>query len=76
MPLNRLTDSGQPIVPPPDVQHTTLGVDVLGRYICSTWDEATADGTRRFDAIVIGAGMFGVHDGRRNGSLNFICCSC
>ena len=59
MPLNRLTDSGQPIVPPPDVQHTTLGVDVLGRYVCNTWDEATAGGTRRFDVIVIGAGMFG-----------------
>lgn len=59
MPLNRLTDSGQPIIPPPDVQHTTLGVDVLGRYVCNTWDEATASGTRRFDAIVIGAGMFG-----------------
>ena len=59
MPLNRLTDSGQPIVPPPDVQHTTLGVDVLGRYVCSTWDEATAGGARRFDVIVIGAGMFG-----------------
>jgi choline dehydrogenase-like flavoprotein len=59
MPLNRLTDSGQPIAPPPDVQHTTLGVDVLGRYVCNTWDEATAGGTRRFDVIVIGAGMFG-----------------
>ena len=59
MPLNRLTDSGQPIVPPPDVQHTTLGVDVLGRYVCNTWDEATAGGTRRFDVIVLGAGMFG-----------------
>lgn len=41
-----------------DVQHTTLGVDVLGRYVCNTWDE-TASGVRRFDAIVIGAGMFG-----------------
>jgi choline dehydrogenase-like flavoprotein len=59
MPLNRLTDSGQPIVPPPDVQRTTLGVDVLGRFVCNAWDEATAGGTRHFDAIVIGAGMFG-----------------
>lgn len=59
MPLNRLTDSGQPIVPPPDVQHTTLSIDVLGRYVCNTWNEATAGGTRRCDAIVIGAGMFG-----------------
>jgi hypothetical protein len=57
--LNRLLDSGQPIVPPPDVQRTTLGLDVLSRFICNTWDEATAGSTRQFDAIVIGAGMFG-----------------
>jgi hypothetical protein len=42
MPLDRLIDSGQPIVPPPDVQRTTLGLDVLGRFVCNTWDEATA----------------------------------
>jgi choline dehydrogenase-like flavoprotein len=59
MPLNRLFDSGQPITPPPDVQHTTLGIDALSRFVCNTWDEATANGTRQFDAIVIGAGMFG-----------------
>src|SRR5690349_18551005 len=56
--LNRLFDSGQMIVPPPDVQRTTLGLDVLGRFVCNTWDEAT-NGTRLFDAVVIGAGMFG-----------------
>jgi choline dehydrogenase-like flavoprotein len=59
MPLNRLIDSGQQIVPPPDVQRTTLGLDVLGRFVCNTWEEATANGTRQFDAVVIGAGMFG-----------------
>jgi hypothetical protein len=59
MPLNRLVDSGLPIQPPPDVQQTTLGLDALGRFICNTWDEATAGGTRPFDAVVIGAGMFG-----------------
>jgi len=59
MPLNRLFDSGQQIVPPPDVQRTTLGVDVLSRFVCNTWAEATASGTRQFDAVVIGAGMFG-----------------
>lgn len=59
MPLNRLFDSGQPITPPPDVQRTTLGMDVLGRFVCNTWDEATANGTRQFDAVVIGAGMLG-----------------
>jgi choline dehydrogenase-like flavoprotein len=59
MPLDRLLDSGQPIVPPPDVQRTTLGLDVLSRFVCNTWDEATAGSTRQFDAVVIGAGMFG-----------------
>jgi len=65
MPLNRLTDSGQPIDPSPDVQHTTLGVDVLGRFVCNTWDEATVGGSRAFDAIVIGAGMFGAYSAEK-----------
>ena len=59
MPLNTLIDSGQAILPLPDVQHTTLGIDVLSRFVCNTWDEATANGSRRFDTVVIGAGMFG-----------------
>ncbi len=59
MPLNRLIDSGQPVTPPPDVQRTTLGLDVLSRFVCNTWDEATANSTRPFDAVIIGAGMFG-----------------
>ena len=59
MPLNWLNDSGNRIDPPPDVQRTTLGVDVLSRFVCSTWDEATNNGGRPFDAVVIGAGMFG-----------------
>jgi GMC oxidoreductase len=59
MPLNLLIDSGQPINPPPDVQRTTLGLDALGRYVCNTWDEATSSSSRSFDAVVIGAGMFG-----------------
>jgi hypothetical protein len=59
MPLNRLVDSGVQISPPPDVQRTTLGIDVQSRFVCNTWDEATANSTRPFDAIVIGAGMFG-----------------
>lgn len=59
MPLDSLVDSGQQIAPPPDVQRTTLGLDVLSRFVCNTWDEATANGTRQFNAVVIGAGMFG-----------------
>jgi choline dehydrogenase-like flavoprotein len=59
MPLNRLTDSGQPISPPPDVQRTTMSLDVLGRYVCNTLDEALANGGPGFDAIIVGGGMFG-----------------
>jgi choline dehydrogenase-like flavoprotein len=59
MPLNQLIDSGSPIQPPPDVQRTTLGLDVLSRFICSTWDEVVNNGGKPFDAVVIGAGMFG-----------------
>jgi len=56
------------------VQRTTLGLDVLSRFVCNTWEEATANGTRHFDAVVIGAGMFGGYcadkifrDGQANG---------
>ena len=57
MPLNRLVDAGQPITPPPDIQQTTFSHDVLGRNLCNTWEEATAN--PNFDAIVIGSGMYG-----------------
>jgi choline dehydrogenase-like flavoprotein len=59
MPLNRLTDSGQPISPPPDVQRTTMSLDVLGRFVCNTLDEALANGGAPFDVIIVGGGMFG-----------------
>ncbi len=61
MPLESLVASGQPIIPPPDVQRTTLGLDVLSRFVCNTWDEAVNNGGRPFDAIVIGGGMFGAY---------------
>lgn len=44
-----------------DVQNTSFSVDALGRYLCSTWDEATASGGAPFSAIVIGAGMYGAY---------------
>jgi choline dehydrogenase-like flavoprotein len=56
--LNRLDDSGQPL-PIPDVQRTTLSLDLMGRYVCNTWDEAVNNGGAPFDAVVIGSGMFG-----------------
>jgi choline dehydrogenase-like flavoprotein len=56
MPLSALTDSGIPL-PAPDVQRTTLSMDVMGRYVCNTLSEAVASGP--FDVVVVGAGMFG-----------------
>jgi NAD(P)-binding Rossmann-like domain len=55
--LNRLQDTGAPVV----IQDTTFSVDVLGRYVCNTWDEAVSNGGVQFDAIVIGSGMFGAY---------------
>ena len=55
--INRLIESGQPI----EVQDTNFTTDVMGRYVCSTWDEAVNNGGVMFDAVVIGAGMFGAY---------------
>ena len=44
-----------------EVQETTFSIDVQGRYICSTWDEAVNNGGVQFDAVIIGAGMFGAY---------------
>ena len=37
---------------------TVFTRDVLGRYICSTWDEATSD-PAGIDVVVLGAGLYG-----------------
>src|SRR5258708_37858148 len=55
--LNRLQDSKSQV----SVQDTTLSLDVLGRFICNTWEEVTSNGGVQFDAIVIGSGMFGAY---------------
>ena len=55
--INQLAQTNQAT----EVQETTFAIDVLGRYVCSTWDEATANGGTAFDAVVIGAGMFGAY---------------
>src|SRR5437773_12053599 len=44
-----------------EVQETTFSLDILGRYICNTYDEAVNNGGFPFDAIVIGAGMYGAY---------------
>src|SRR5438552_19092263 len=43
------------------VQDTEFTQDVLRRFICNTWEEATQNGGVGFDAVVIGAGMFGAY---------------
>src|SRR5262249_767583 len=42
-----------------DVQQTAFSHDMLGRWVCSTWDEVSNNGGDPFDLVVIGAGMFG-----------------
>ena len=44
-----------------EVQETTFSLDVLGRYLCNSFDEAVNNGGFPFDAIVVGAGMFGAY---------------
>jgi hypothetical protein len=55
--INRLQETNQPV----GVQETTFSVDVMGRFICNTWDEAVNNGGVAFDAVVIGTGMFGAY---------------
>jgi len=40
-------------------EQTTFTVDLIGRYVCNTWDEATKSGGAPFDIVVIGSGMHG-----------------
>ncbi|OQP66337.1 hypothetical protein A3860_12600 [Niastella vici] len=45
-----------------DIQGTTFSFDVLGRYVCNTWQEIKASldsGGYPFDVVIIGGGMFG-----------------
>ena len=62
MPLQELINGANPARD--DVQQTSFSYDVLGRYICNNWQEVTAaqgPGSYPFDAIVIGAGMYGAY---------------
>jgi len=43
---------------PLSTESTTFPKDVLGRYVCSTFDEATAD-PEGIDVVVLGGGMYG-----------------
>ncbi len=57
MPLKQLVEAAAAV----EVQDTTFAADVLGRYVCNTWAEATGNGGAPFDAVVLGAGMFGAY---------------
>ena len=46
---------------PVEIQDSEFTRDLLGRYVCSTLDEAVNNGGRPFDVVVIGAGMFGAY---------------
>src|SRR6266702_2998708 len=41
------------------IEQTSFSVDLIGRYICNSWDEAVNSGGAPFDIVVIGAGMHG-----------------
>jgi choline dehydrogenase-like flavoprotein len=60
MPLTQLQVTDQPFpAGAPDVQRTSFALDVLGRFVCSTYDEATSNPD--FDVVVIGSGMYGAY---------------
>lgn len=44
---------------PLSTEDTTFTRDVLGRYVCNTFDEAKATDFTRFNVVVIGGGSFG-----------------
>jgi choline dehydrogenase-like flavoprotein len=50
------------LVPAPEqvqVQDTTFTTDALGRFLCSTWDEATGNAGPPPSVVIVGAGMYG-----------------
>jgi hypothetical protein len=50
------------LIPTPesvDIQETAFSLDALGRYVCSSWHEATTNGGKLFDVVVVGGGMYG-----------------
>lgn len=60
MSVNQTTVTGTPFPDrDPDVQRTSFSLDVMGRYICSTYQEATRNPD--YDVVVIGSGMFGAY---------------
>jgi choline dehydrogenase-like flavoprotein len=50
-----------PAGPQVAVQETAFTTDALGRYVCSTWEEATGSGGAPFTAVIVGAGAYGAY---------------
>jgi choline dehydrogenase-like flavoprotein len=57
MPLPYLQPSAEQV----DVQDTAFTTDAVGRYVCSTWGEATGNGGPPFDVVIVGAGAYGAY---------------
>lgn len=57
MGLTKLVTTNQPV----PVQETTFSTDAIGRFVCSTWQEATGNSGGPFSAVVVGAGMYGAY---------------
>jgi choline dehydrogenase-like flavoprotein len=57
VPLPRLLPAPQQV----QVQETAFTTDALGRFICSTWEEATENGGQPFSAVIVGAGAYGAY---------------
>lgn len=51
-------------VMPLQTEATTFTKDVQGRYICSTWEEATSN-PEAIDAVILGGGMYGGYCGAK-----------
>lgn len=60
MPLPRLVPAADSVA----FQSTDFSLDVLGRFICNTWEEATQNGGLPFDAVIVGSGMYGAYCSR------------
>jgi NAD(P)H-hydrate repair Nnr-like enzyme with NAD(P)H-hydrate dehydratase domain len=40
-------------------EQTSFTIDLIGRFVCNTWDDAVNSVGSSFDVVVIGAGMHG-----------------
>ena len=57
MALPQLVPAGPPVA----VQETAFTTDALGRFVCSTWEEATGSGGAPFTAVIVGTGAYGAY---------------